>query len=340
MAPRNRTNAAIAEVAADQLTPEESALMDANRAAEREPVEEAPEAPEPAAAPAPAPESQPATAAPAQAAEAKPVEEGKTVDLRALHEERERRKAIQKERDELKVAQARTEERIATIQQLINASQKQNQEQIPDATVDPIAHFQARAAQAERQLQEMAQWRQQQEQQSQQQQLIQRIADAAGQHERAFAAEHADYSDATAYVQNMRDAQLEMMGYTDPVQRQNQLRMEALSLAAQELQAGRNPAELIYKMAQRTGWKPKEAAPAAPTPAPAAAAPAPQPAPTAAATAKLTKVAEGQAANQSLGAVNGSAPAELSLKAILDLPDDEFAKLTSNPKKWREIAGA
>lgn len=339
MARKGSSNAALME--SEALTPEESQLMDDNRQAEFTIPE-----PDPAPAPAPVPKAAPEpetteTTDPDDVPVAEtPPEKRRMVDYGALHEERERRKAADKEKAELARQLATLTGRFSTIEELAKAASAQNQPkpQVPDVNTDPIAHFQAQIAERDRQLSEMQQWRQQQEQQAQQAQVVNQIRSVASQQEAEFAKETPDYQEAASHVQQMRLAQLRALRIPNPEQAVAQ---EALQLAYNALNQGVNPAQMVYDYAKAIGWAPKQAAAAtqaAPTPAQPPPA-APKPAAQAAGAKKLETVAKGQAANASLSQLNGSAPAETTIESVLKMSDEEFAKWAT-PENWRQMAGS
>ena len=353
MAARAKTNAALME--RDALTPEETALMDDNRKAQyepQEPAEEVPAEPAPAAADAAAapvaPDATPDE--PQVKTETKKVEEpddGKKVDLRALHEEREKRKQVQKERDEAKANLAKFEGRFGVLQELVAAQARgtaAETEQLPDPTTDPVGHFTARAARAEQKIAQFEQYQQQQTQQQQQMAAVNQLASAAGAAEQQFRSENPDYEDAANYVKDLRSKQLEALGYSDPGQREQAIRMEALDLAYRAMNAGQNPAAFVYNYAKISGWQGKPASasstPAAQPVAVATAAPvAPAPVPAAQGGAqKLARVVEGQKANASLSSAAGSAPTETSVESLLKMSDEDFEKATQG-KNWKKLMG-
>ena len=97
---------------------------------------------------------------------------------------------------------------------------------------------------------ELDQFRQQQEMQK----LEGRISAAVTQSERAFVAENPDYYDAIAHFQRVQNANLEVMGMTDPAQRAQTMRRNVFEMSARALHAGQSPAELAFKMATIQGY--------------------------------------------------------------------------------------
>jgi len=345
---RTRGNAALLAQENLDLTPEETKTMEDNRAAEIE--EKQQEQQEPASGGTGQPSPTPTTPAPvtpeqapAAATETAPAADQKRmVELGALHEERERRKQEAARAQKAEQELARLSGRFTTLEELARAAAAEGKPKpvVPDVATDPVGHFKAEIAQRDQRLAEFENWAREQSRvqqemvaRQQQEQQIVTIRNRAVAAEQEFAKTTPDYIEAADYVQRVRNAQLEAIGFTDPVARQQQLAMEALNLAVSAEQRGVNAASLIYQMAKATGWTPKTPTPAQPTPANAT-----QQQPTAADGAKkLETVAKGQAANQSIGKLNGqTAPTETSLEALLKMSDEDFDKATKGDA-WRKL---
>lgn len=351
MAKGNR-NAAV--LMGEALTPEESGLLDANREAEHAEPEANPDpapaaAPEPApAAASPAPEAAAAAPAAAPAVEAHDIDPAtglkRVVDHGAFHAEREKRKAAEAREREAQQKLATLAGRFDVLEALARQAgakpaQAAAPDALPDVATDPVAHFQARAERAEKGLEDVNKWRQTQEANATAMNNVQQLQRIALNHEAEFAKSTPDYQDAAAYVRNMRDQELQYMGYADPGVRAQIILQDALTIAAQSLNSRMNAAEVVYNIAKARGWSGKApAAPpaaAAPVPAPVAAAPAAPAAPSPDAK-KIATIAKGQEATQSLGQVNGAAPAPNSVEALLKMSDKEFEEATRGDK-WRHL---
>lgn len=357
----------VAAAFGEAMTPEETQMMDDNRAAEYEP--QTPDVPEPAPAPEPAPVVVETKAAPAPAAEEADDEiEGAEVDPQtgkikrvpygALHAERSERK---KEKEARTAAEARATKaetdaatlagRFQVIQELIQRGQAPQQQQatapaapqeivIPDVTEDPVGHFKAtnevlarQLQAATKQIEDVNKWREAQTAEGQAMQNVNRLTQIAQSHESEFRTREPAYDEAFAYVKSVRDQELQHMGYKDPNQRAHIIQQDALQIAAQALQNNMNAAEVVFNIAKSRGFAAK-APVVVPPHAPVAVAPA---VPVVSAeTKKIATVARGQAATQSLGQVNGSAPAETSVESLLKMSDADFAKAVSGDK-WREL---
>lgn len=155
-------------------------------------------------------------------------------------------------------------------------------------------------------------------------------ADAA-----AFAAEKPDFGEAYRHLIRQRHGTLEMLGFADEKERAAQINAEERELVQRAIAQGRRPAEFIYAYAMQSGYRTPAPAPTpTPAPAPAAAAPAPAPAPTPAAAPaggvpapsdRLASQIAAQNASQTLSGAGGTAPETLSLQALADMSEEQFA---------------
>lgn len=311
------------------MSADESALMDANRESEGSQLEAEPEAPAPDA---PTPELAPDTAEHEDKIDPATGKE-RVVNYGALHAERQKRKAAEGEATKAREEAARIMGRFETIQQLVQRGQQPQPQQpaaeeIPDINLDPVGHFQAQLAIANKRIETFDKWQQTQEANATAMNNVAQLQRIAQSHEADFKKTAPDYDEAFQYVRKMRDQELEYMGYADPGVRQQIIQNDALQIAAQALQGNRNAAEVVYNIAKARGWAGKAPAP---TTQPVAPAQSPD-------AKKLATVAKGQAASQSLGQVSGSAPAEMSVESLLKMSDSEFEEATKGDN-WRKMMG-
>jgi hypothetical protein len=301
-----------------ELTKEESAFFDSRG-------EQAPAAP--AAVETPKPAEAEAKPAADPKAEAEPEAKGGVVPQQALHEERERRKAAQKERDDAKTAFTKLQSRLDTLAEVAKAQQQPapvKEVEIPDVNTDPVGHFRAKDAIRERELNELKAWKTAQEQQFQATNNVQRIASIAQAQEREFIKTAPDYMEASEHLKTLRDRQLIAYGVNDPTERQNIIAQDAIQIAANALSQNKNPAQVIWDMATASGYKKAEAKPAT------ASGTAPSE------TEKVRMAAAGQKAGASLGQLSGGATPPTTLEALSRMSDEEFADATKGDK-WRKL---
>lgn len=255
----------------------------------------------PAAAAEPAPVVDPATAQPpAPAAPATP-EKAKFVPHAALHEERTRRQALERELADLRAGKT-----------------PQQQPDEIDPETDPIAA-----------LKEVRAFQKQQREQGEQAQQIREFAGRVQTHEADWAAANPDYGDQIAFLRESRATELMALPGMTQDRIGQQLMQEALQTADMAFRNGKNPGEVFTALALTRGWKAKEAPqPAVPAPTPPAPAPAvpqsvmPTPA------EKIEGLRRGQAAAVSPSKGGGEAPmaGDISLEQLAGLDGDEFDK--------------
>ncbi len=137
-----------------------------------------------------------------------------------------------------------------------------------------------------------------------------------------FKETHADYDAAYSHFFTSLDSQFEIMGY-DPQTRAQQLGQYAAGITAQALQSGRNPAEVVYMMAQKMGYTTPAPSNGTTQPAPVADTQIIQPP---RATGSLSNMAGGQAARP------------VTLDALDSMTDAEFDAATDGDN-WKKMWG-
>jgi hypothetical protein len=305
---------------------EEQAQFNAMRSeAPSEPVEErseaeAPDAPEAAEAAEEAPKGQ---------------ERAKDPLHQAMHEEREKRKGLQRQIEQERIERARLEERTNLILQQLRGYGQQPQPQpeapkIPDPEEDVFGAVKHLMQQQQRTEAEINAYKQQEIQQRQQVEQVQYMTGALRHHEARAREQAPDYDDAMKYFAEVRAADLKAQGITDP-QRINQI------ITNQDLQhidyALRNradPAALAYQRAMALGYR--KASPAAEQP---------RASDGKFASADLSRVAAGQAASKTLaggGAREGGVV--IDAKALAAMSEPEFEEFRNkNPKAYARLFG-
>ena len=270
--------------------------------AAEQPAEETPKAPE-------APE--------AEKPEEKEEKKQTLVPHQALHEERKRRQEIEAQLRNERAERQRNEQIIAQrLQELYQASQQQNQPQVPSETEDPLAASLHGVKVTQEQLKQlqtrMAQEDWQRQQVAQQQQLIGWAQSQAAEFQR----ETPDFPEAYQHMRTIRMGELEEMGLT-PQQIQHTLVQDELWVFQHAAQTGRNPAEIVYGMAKRTGWQKKQAG-----------------------EQKIETLQKGLQASKSLGNGGGSAGMPTP-EQIANMSEEEFgalkAKLAKSGKRISDV---
>lgn len=230
----------------------------------------------------------------------------KNVPHGAFHEERERRKQAERELTQLRQNQAVLADRY---QQLYGAINQQQQPQIPSKDVDPLANMDARLEQSEQLARQLLMERQNEQRRQQAEHNERAFRAHVGGMEQEFSKSTPDYIEALQFVAGRRRTELEAAGY--PAQQvAAMVDRDAMMLAWDAVQQGRNPAEVIYNMAVSTGYVKKQQQ----------------------AEQKVEALQKGAGAAKSLG--NGSAPAGLpTMEQIANMDEDEFARFKADLSK-------
>lgn len=216
---------------------------------------------------------------PADAGGKKPSPEApRMVDKKALDAEREARKREQKERarerEEYAAFKARTEERLAIMQQAWQQPAQQPQQTRepappPDMNADPIGYIKWLGDQHQAETQALTKRLAEIEggaQRSQaNQQRMQAQQQAMAQLEAAYRADAATFRDGTPdfqqaydYLISSRQRELGRLPQyrNNPMALVNAVRADEMAIARAALEAGESPAEILYGLAQERGWKP------------------------------------------------------------------------------------
>lgn len=281
----------------EQLSAEETAAMQAMQADEPLVTEEAP-----AATPEPAPEAQSEAAEAPEAAKPPPG----MVPQQALHQERERRKEIERQFQE-------TQRNLAEMQAQIEAltAPKEQPIVVPDPVLQPEAFKQWQIDQIREHAQKLAEVEQRTQEAQQETILMQRLNMDVAQ----FKAATPDYDTAFQHAVKGRQEELAFYGYSQE-QIAAQIEVDVRALVQQAYTAGKNPAELFYTYAKMRGYSPQ-------------AAQAPQ------AAAQVQAFAEAQRQTQSLAPAGGpSNDGGMTLEALAKMSEAELAALP--PKKRDE----
>lgn len=231
----------------------------------------------------------------------------------AFHEEREKRKARERDLQTEREARIRLEERLAAFE----AAQKPaEQPVIPSVDEDPVAYFKHQNDQLAKelgQIKETTQERQQREQISQYQQSV------VGAYKSSVAeiqAEAPDFQDAYKYLVTSRIEELKAAGM-DPDEAVATANQDEFYLVERALKERRNPAKAIYSMAKARGFQAKPAVNV---------------------DEKIDRIAAGQAEGKSLGGASGGGDNATGLESLLNLSDADFLAAVNNGT-FKKVAG-
>lgn len=286
----------------EQLTPEETAAMQAMQA-DTAPVAEteAPAAPVVLAEPAPE-----AASEAAEAPEAAKPPPG-MVPQQALHQERERRKEIERQFQETQRAMAEMQAQIQAM-----TAPKEQPIVVPDPVLQPEAFKQWQIEQIKSHAEKLAEVERNALAAQQETVLMQRLNHDVAQ----FKASTPDYDNAFQHAVKGRQEELAFYGYSQE-QIAQQIEVDVRALVQQAYTQGRNPAELFYAYAKMRGYAPAQA-------------PAQQ------AAQQVQAFAEAQRQTQSLAPAGGpSNDGGVTLETLAKMSEAELAAMP--PKKRDEM---
>lgn len=199
-------------------------------------------------------------------AQAQPRDEkGKFVPHGALHAEREEHKKTRAELQELKDFRTRMEERWRLAEQMMAPRQEHPpaEEQPPNPDEDIFAFAKWQAKQLEDLKRTQAERTQAEQQAAQSQEIERRVWDHWQESVRSYAQENADFGNAAQWLSEHRDKQLQTLAAVDARfqnvgARNAQIEQELRGIVISAAQQDRNPAELVYQIAQSYGYKPAQ----------------------------------------------------------------------------------
>lgn len=336
----------------DAFTPEEQAMFDAYERGEEAPAasagggeaapapDAAPDAPEAAAA-TPGAATAPGDVVDPEVEEGSAEEnKGKFVRHGAFHQERERRKAVERELAEYREKFARGDERLRLLSE---AMQKAPQAPAaaqpapePEAVPDPNEDIFGYAKYLEKQIADLRNGHQQMTEAQKQQAEQARAADeertivgSYRQDIERFASTEPAFVDAYRHLVSGRVAELKLYGLSD-ADAIKQANADELAFVRAAVQRGVSPAEQAFALAKARGFVAKAPEPAAP-PAPAAETPA----------ERQARLAAGQAASKSLSGAGGGPAGEITLEMLATMSEADFEKFAAkNPGKLEALMGA
>lgn len=339
----------------DAFTAEEQAMFDAYERGEDGPAtpggggEPAPGlggAPE-AAAPADGLRADAGAAAPGDVVDPE-VEEGsveenkgKFVRHGAFHQERERRKSVERELSELREKYARGDERLRLLSEAMKAAPQAQPAAPqaapePEAVPDPNEDIFGYAKYLEKQIADLRNGHQQMTEAQKQQAEQARAADeertivgAYQQDIERFASTEPAFVEAYRHLVSGRVAELKLYGLSD-ADAIKQANADELAFVRAAVQRGVSPAEQAFALAKARGFVAKAPEPAAP-PAPAAETP----------DERQTRLAAGQAASKSLSVAGGGPAGEITLEMLATMSEADFERFAAkNPGKLEALMGA
>ena len=177
--------------------------------------------------------------------ESKPDEKD-TVPLATHLEEKNARRAMQRELEELRRTQQELVSRLET------QAKPPEEENTPDPEEDPIGYLRYQNEQLAKKIETLTSGQETEKQAQQSQASLQRL----GAMEEQFAKENPDYFDAMEFLRDARVADYMASGDTEEEAKDNWAK-ESLFFVQRAAKNGNNPIEVAYTMAKRHGYQPK-----------------------------------------------------------------------------------
>lgn len=303
------------------LSQEEQAYFETGGAEIPSPVSDAPQ-PDTADAPA-ASEFEPSQPV-EQSSEPPRDEKGKFVPHQALHAEREEHKKTKAALEEISRRQAIFEDRWNTLLKAREATQEPEQGP-PDPETDIFGHAKWQSEQLKRLESQLAERQKQEEQHWQQTQAEQEINSYWNSAVQDYATRTPEYHEAAQWLSEYRHKQLEALSIVDkrmadPAARNQQINAELKAIIGQARQDGQNPAEIVHQLAKNWGFASKPAEQTITLPD------------------KLSSIEKAQQASRTLASTGGKSSDPLTADAIVNMPNEEFARWIADPANERRFA--
>jgi len=234
-------------------------------------------------------------------------EEPKTVPLAALLDER---KEWKDRYAELEQKLSKGNERVEKLYEALN---KPEQPQVPEFETDPLGNLRHTNDSVSKELHEMKSWREQLEVNQKQQAQIAEFTGKVTAAEQKFAESNPDYWEAAQHVVNMQRETLELLGV--PKEHINAaLNRHLAGFAATALQSGKDPAQVTYELAKKSGFKKSQGQ-------------------------NMDTLKKGVEASRSVPSGRNT-ETTLSIEGLAKLSDEDFDKLVDDPKAWSKLGHA
>ncbi|MEN5106662.1 hypothetical protein [Brucella anthropi] len=260
-------------------------------------------------------------------------EKGRFVPHQALHAEREEHKKTKAELEQIRQQQAILNDRWNTLLTAKQQTEQQTEETPPDPETDIIGYMKWQAQQNQKLQEKITNSEKQREQQQRAEQQERTIWDTWSNSVAQAKSSKPDFDKATEYLSSLRDKQLSAFGAANPEFKNPQVRIQQINaelrgIIIEAKQQGRDPADVVYEIAQGFGYAPASA---------------PTPDPQQETIDRIAKIDEAQRASKTLNQSNGTNSGDpLSAEAIASMPPREFEawiKDPANEKRFNALMG-
>lgn len=278
---------------------------------------------------------------------------GRYVPHQALHAERVRRKEIETEAQRLRDENARAQERLNMLTEIMQSHQDaQNKAANPnpdpaqaDVDIDPEQDIFGAHSQLKKRYDSLVEEVRSLKKDTTQQTEAMRMTEQFRQDATRFMAEKEDFPQAWRYLVDQRKRELEFMGLNDPQTLDRQLAAEQNAMLRKAYADRKSPAEYFYNMAVLRGWKtPEKPTPAtaqsqvpAPTPSQlnqmmqgnGQGQPQQKPQPNPQGAQQIQNAQASMQANASLSGAGGAPGGGLTVSQLVNMSDDQFLDLAA-----------
>lgn len=226
-------------------------------------------------------------------------------------------------RNQLSALQQHSARLEQTLKQMQEQAQQTPGVKPPDPETDPLGHTMYELAEVKKMITALNQNIQLQDQAAKQMDSLQNFVSAAQEQGQAFAEKTPDFDQAYQYIRNVRIQDMRDMGLNDAEIKESLFR-EELQVSSHAMQNGINPAEFIYRIAQRYGYRP--------TAVPPQQQQQQNPAD------RMAALQRGmQAAPPAIPPAG--APVDLTIDAVKDMAGDQLDRLVENDELWQKTIG-
>lgn len=229
------------------------------------------------------------------------IKEEKTVPLAALLEERNDWKA---KYAELEAKLSKGNERVEKLYEALNKPEAQ----APEYEQDPLGHLRHSKDLAEKEVQEMKKWRENLENSQKAQNEFAAFQQRVNNSEAKFAESNPDYWEAAQFVAKAKRDELEELGIPNE-QINSVLQNQLVALTATALRGQKDPAQVIYALAKKSGFAKKQ---------------------------NIETLQKGVSASKSVPS-GRTVDKSLSIESLAGMSDDDFDKIIDDPKAWKGL---
>lgn len=230
----------------------------------------------------------------------------------AFHEERQKRKEVEQRLEQERVNRAKLEERLNILAESVRQRQEREKPQIPAFEEDPANHLRMQTQMEAERITRLEKALAQREQQSRADAEDKNFVTSYQAKAIEFSAKTPDFKEAYNHILRSRIEDYKVMGHTEEEALRFTLNDER-AIASNAMKRGLNPAEVIYNLAKRGGYAPRQAS------------------------TDLAAVNKGVQAAKSIGQISGRTGAsKLSLEAIANMSDAEFSEATKGAN-WEKL---